>query len=109
LIHRYASTLRWPVCVVGLRPIARPGGLHHLGPPGSSWKLGPLPLRLVSTTKWAPPSRRESARPYSITRSVRKKLLTLRAKPSAALIPAARNGPTRRDTGRTKPGLPASM
>ena len=62
------------LALAGLRGL---GCARSRGPAGcttsaarSSWKLGPLPLRLVSITKWAP-AERDSARPYSITRSVR--------------------------------------
>ena len=85
LTHRKASTRRSPVFVVGGSPSARPAGLHQRLTPDPAG--GPLPLRLVSITKWRPPRRREMARPYAIDARVVWKLATLSAKPFARSMP----------------------
>src|ERR1700712_629442 len=56
--HRNASQLGTPVLSVGLTPSARSGGLHQALSAGA-----PLPLRLVSITKCAPPVSADSSLP----------------------------------------------
>ena len=109
LTQRKASTLRWPVLVVGLRPIARPGGLHHFGPPASSFSVGAVAVAArVDHEVGAVQVARERAA-VADHLLVLKKLLTLSAKPSAERMPDARSGATMPVGGRTQPGLPASM
>src|SRR5213079_2606881 len=71
-----------PGAVIGRGPRACPPGLHQV-------PAGPRPLRLVSTTKCLPPTRADTALPYSTSEAVGLKFETLRENPSAWATPAA--------------------
>lgn len=92
--------------VVGGVPSARPGGLHQAC--DGSPRNGPLPLRLVSTTKCLPPRAAERRWPYSLVIPSVWKLETFRAKPSAFATPARPRGSTSFCGSWIQSGLPAS-
>nr|BFE76494.1 hypothetical protein GCM10020092_097950 [Actinoplanes digitatis] len=103
LTHRNASASGTPVRVVGSSPSARPGGLHQCRSP-APFCAGPLPLRLVSTTKCAPRSNVDSRLPYVMLSAVVSKLATFSENPYARSRPDLRRAATSRarlgDPGR---------